>query len=361
MSILTIALKVPLGTEPLIGAPALIFTRWLPIGKANGISVAEDGMNLLLWFDLQSTWWAFEPSEEELKKRLNVPTHYVRVEVIVHEVNSDLANYIQHRDFKKLPDESEKTLQSEYEQLGLKILQIVISRINRLISYARTFKGQYWVSEYKLDSRRMYSYFQSFEAKGRINGSDEFSFQPGVGVFIHVIMSSEDPIKENEWTEVGKFVKGVQRTPLVLELLAGAEQLAGNNYARSALTEAVAALEVAILAFGRSQDNNLKLTSLVGPRLDLNRLSKQIEHMGLSGTIRYLLPLLFPEDVLPLDVLAGCQDAITERQNVIHNQKRNVKNVSRFIQSIRKCCKILDDYSENESHINVQDDIQPDA
>ena len=51
----------------------------------------------------------------------------------------------------------------------------------------------------------------------------------------------EKYITESEWNVVREFVAGSRRTPLVQELLAGAEQLAGNGYSRSALTEAVTA------------------------------------------------------------------------------------------------------------------------
>ena len=54
----------------------------------------------------------------------------------------------------------------------------------------------------------------------------------------------------------------------------------------------------------------------------MDRLDKQIEHMGLSGTVSYLLPLLLPDSVLAADVLSGCRDALTARQNIVHNGQR---------------------------------------
>ena len=57
MCTLTVDLKVPIESEPLISAPALTFTHWLPIGKAHGINVSDGDINLLLWFDLKATWW----------------------------------------------------------------------------------------------------------------------------------------------------------------------------------------------------------------------------------------------------------------------------------------------------------------
>jgi hypothetical protein len=344
---LTVELKVPIETEPLIGAPALTFSHWLPIGKSNGISVTEDGLKLLLWFDLQSTWWASQPTEEELKNHVNVLAHYVRAEIMVEGVGSDLAKYMQTRDFKRSPNESERATQNEYEQLGARILRVLLKRTNRIIAYARAIKGQYWLLEYGTDMGRLHSYFQTFEARGQIDSGKPFRFQPGVGDTLHIAMTPEDKfITESEWSEVSKFVTSEQRPPLVFELLAGAEQLAGNSYARSALTEAVTALEVAISDFGRLQSHNSKLSSLFGPRLGVDRLQKQIEHMGLSGTISYLLPLILPDAVLSAEILSGCRDAITARQNVVHNGQREVPGLHRYISSIKACCKILREYSD---------------
>lgn len=342
---LNVELKLPIETEPLVGAPALTFSHWLPVGKHNGISIAENEVNILLWFDVESTWWGSQPTEVEITKHVNVLAHYVRAEVTVHEVASELATYMQNRDFKRLPVESEKFIQDQYDKLGAKILEVLIRRFNRLITYAHSVKGQYWLLKYEFDIGRLHSRFQCFGARGRIDGGKFFRFIPGVGDKISISMPPENKyIEESEWATVSEFVRGEGRTPLVYELLAGSEQLAGNGYYRSALTEAVTALEVAISAFGRSQNNNRKLASIVGPRLGVDMLQKQIDHMGLSGTVRYLLPLLLPDEVLPAEILSGCRKAIDERQNVVHNGTRNVSNIDHFIASIRSCCKVLLDY-----------------
>ena len=157
----------------------------------------------------------------------------------------------------------------------------------------------------------------------------------------------EKYIAESEWDSVREFVTSETRTPLVGELLAGAERLAANGYGRSALTEAVTALEVAISDLGRSDDPNGKLGLVCGNRLGISNLRRQIEHLGLTGTVRYLLPLVFSEEVLPTDILAGCQDAIALRQNVVHNGQREVNEVKlrQLLSSIMKCCSILHEYS----------------
>jgi hypothetical protein len=348
MHTLVVDLKIPIETEPLIGAPAFTFTHWLPVGKGRGIKVVDDQLEILFWFDLKSAWWASQPSEEELKNHVNVLAHYVLAEVTVQNVDQHLANYMKSRDFRKLPGSADAVVQSEYAKLGRRILEILLNRVNRLITFARVVKGQYWLLDYSVDLNRIHGYFQSFEARGCIDGGKQFRFQPGTGDCISISMSPEDKyIRENEWNEVEKFVQGRSRPPMVLELLAGAQQLAGNGYVRSALTEAVTALEVAVSDFARSASCKEALASKVGPRMGVDRLQKQVEHMGLSGTIRYLLPLLLPDDELPANVLQGCRDAIDACQNVVHNGQRDVKNVEGLISSIETCCETLRSFCEN--------------
>ncbi|SMP49115.1 hypothetical protein SAMN06295888_10581 [Desulfonatronum zhilinae] len=338
-------MKIPIKAEPLIGTPNLTFSRWLPIGRDQGIQLEEDGIELLLWFDLQSTWWASQPQAEDLKNHVNVLAHYIWAEVTVRNIDNALAAHIRTFDYKRDLLPSEKALQKKYEDVGWRVLRIVVHRYNRLIEFARSIKNQFWLQPYEQDRNSMYSQFQHFEATASINQGKTFRFQPTNRMAINVIMRSEDEyIRKDEWGDVIAFVRNDHKAPLVNEVLATAEQLVGNGYDRSALMEAVAALEVAVAKFGRKHKKNPDLASKYGARLGVADLDKQIDHMGLSGTIRYLLPLLLPEEVLPEETLSGCRKAIEQRQNVVHNGQRSVSGVTKFIRSIRQCCKVLNEY-----------------
>lgn len=207
MNILTVQLKIPVKAEPLIGTPALTFSHWLPIGKENGIRVTDGDIELVLWFDLKSTWWASQPSEDELKNHLNVLAHYILANITVRGISDSLAEYMQGRNFKEFLNPEHALIQNEYEALGASILTVLLNRTNRLIGYARAVKGQYWLLDYSIDIDRLHSCFQAFKAEGQINAGDVFRFQPGVGDRLSITMTSEDRyIRENEWSEVAKFV-----------------------------------------------------------------------------------------------------------------------------------------------------------
>ena len=145
---LTVVLKIPFECEPPVGlVTALVFSHWLPIGRDQGIPIEEGDIRFALWFDEKTTWWASQPTAAELRNHVNVLARYINVDLEVANVPMSLLSYMQHRDFTRSPTESEEEVQAEYERLGKKILLDVLHRVNRLVAYARSQKGQYWITD----------------------------------------------------------------------------------------------------------------------------------------------------------------------------------------------------------------------
>src|SRR6266404_7683359 len=101
MADLFVHLEIPIPTEPLVGAPALTFARWLPIGYSQAINVERDGISLKLWFDITSTWWASQHKEEDLPAMMNVLAHRMFADAVVRDVSDDLLQYMAQRDFTR--------------------------------------------------------------------------------------------------------------------------------------------------------------------------------------------------------------------------------------------------------------------
>jgi hypothetical protein len=352
MPTLVVHLKIPFECDPPTRqVPSLTFSHWLPIGTEHAIRASQDEMTLALWFDEKCTWWASQPTAEELKNHVNVLAHYVNADITVNNVPKDLSLYMQGRDFTRLATETENGLQSAYDLLGRQIGAFTLSRVNRLIGYARARKGQYWITELEFDPRRIHSLFNHFEARGSIDEGPTFRFQPATSEHITITTDSESKyIVESEWPAFQAFVEGIGNPALVGELLAGAEHLWRIGHRRGALTEAVTALEVALYGFGRNPRTNLAFGQLLATRLATSSIAAQIKHLGLSASVGYLLPMILPETILPSDVLRGCQTAITLRQNVVHNGQRDVdEHATRSaVSSIRRCCEILESISADD-------------
>jgi hypothetical protein len=99
---------------------------------------------------------------------------------------------------------------------------------------------------------------------------------------------------------------------------------------------------------------------LFAKRLNVKSLSHQVEHLGLTGSISYLLPLILPEPILPQDVIQGCQLAIAERQNVVHNREgvRDVrpKILRTSLTAIRRMCHLLESLTAQAPQGNAADE-----
>jgi hypothetical protein len=247
---LLVHLEISIPTEPLVSAPALTFAHWLPMGDSQAITVGEDSITLKLWFDIPSIWWARQNKEEDLPHMANVLAHQVFADAIIHDVRDDLLQYMAQRDFTRCPTPDEQPLQQRYDEMAEQLLFLALRTLNRLLSYVRSKKGQYWLSEYPLDVGRMAAYYASFKAQARVENGPWFRFGPSNTSFMHIeLVPEERYVRRDEWDEIRAFVRSSARTPLARTLLAGAEVLAANGHRRGALTEAVTALEIALYAF----------------------------------------------------------------------------------------------------------------
>lgn len=344
MGELFIHLEIPIPTEPLVGASALTFARWLPIGDSQAINVERDGIALKLWFDITSTCGLSQDKEEDLPRMTNVLAHRMFADAVVHNVPEALLRYMADRDFTRAATPEEQSLQQRYDEVAELLLTLLLQTLNRLLSYVRTTKGQYWLGEYPIDIGQMSSYYVQFKAKARGERGPWFRFGPSSIISMTVEFPSEKrSVHQDEWDEIRAFVRGASRTPLVGTLLAGAEALAANGQRRSALTEAVTALEVALYTFARHPDAERAFAPRLAQRIN-GSLRHQIEHMGLTGSISFLLPVILSESQLPEQVIQGCQEAIAQRQNVVHQGQRDVQteNLRTSIAAIRSMCDLLE-------------------
>jgi hypothetical protein len=347
MDKLTINLKIPILVDSLIGAPALTFTRWLPLDIENGIVINENDFVIILWFDIEATRWASVVKKEELHKNVNVLAHYIFATIELKTTDKELLNYIKNKDYAHLSNKENKGIQQKYELFGVEVLKSTLERVNRLIAYARDIKGQYWIRKYIINLDQLSKFFTKFEAKAKINNGKWFRFSPAAtDKFVIEIETESKYISKDEWPNVIEFVRADKKVPAFGELLSSAEQLHGNGFFRSAITEACSALEVLINKFKESPSANDKLSMIYFNRLTDSNLKNQIDHLGITGTINYLLPLIIPESVLATDILKGCQLALQLRHNVLHNAQRNItKNETRMcINSIKKLNERLESY-----------------
>ncbi|MFN7916328.1 MAG: hypothetical protein U0Q55_13390 [Vicinamibacterales bacterium] len=348
---LKIRLTIPILTGPGVSAPGLTFARWLPLDPGDAIHIAEGDVTVRLAFQIESVWWANELPAKDIERTSNVLAHRLYAGVTVAGVTPELLEYVRRCDLQHQARPVDAELQAGYDRLAERVLAVTLGGVNRLIAYIRGQKGQYWLSEYEIDLGRCAEMFDRFEAEASFRDLQWFRFRPSNVTRIAVALGDPDRyIRSGEWQGIRQFVESCSnRPPLAGVLLAGAEELAAHGHSRSALTEAVAALEVALYAFARSPAAERAFGAVLAKRMGVASLYQQVEHLGLSASIRYLLPILLTEDVLPTAVLIDCRNAIDQRNTVVHQGQREVTapTLRASLSAIRAICGVLGNFSQS--------------
>lgn len=350
MPTLTISLKIPFETDPSkeFGSE-LVFNHWFPDGLEHGIHIIDGDLSIALWFD--SSCIPSDKTVDELRRYVHLGLRFVRVRVLLENIPEALLTYMQDPSLGETTTGAYNSLKAEYKQLANRVLASVIKRVNRLIAAARTIKGQHWLQEHTLDINRISNTCHSYECIGRIDNGKAFRFAPPSTDTIFILQEGEGQyVSQVDWLEIQNFVIGEGKTDLVRELLAGASRLADVEHYRASLTEAVTALEVAVSAFSRAPKADEAFGSHMAARLSVPSLAKQVSHLGLSGTVNYLLPTILSEEILPTPIITACQEAVRQRQTVVHNGQRDVDEgfAKRSIVAIKQLCDLLESMSPKE-------------
>jgi len=350
---------VPISDEPW-GGPLIIFNQWLPNGEKEGLLRVEQDLTARLWLDLKCVSSLHEIDEGYIANWMNVKVNKVYIDVIVANVPDGLATFIfDERDAPKpmhhgmQPDEDGYApLRNDYDALGFRVFDLTLTTVNRFIDYARNEKGQYWLEPLKIaDRRNIGSWNNRNRAMVKSDAFDWVRWCPSP-TLPHYLSSELGPneayIKCEDWSAAQKFVASEKRSDLVLELLANSERLFTDDRRRSAVIEAASALEVALLRFAKSAKLEELAPSEIYSRYDAPHLHQQIEHLGFSGSFRYLLPILFTEEVLSTELLHQCQQLIELRNSVVHAGQRDVgaSKARPLIRAARKTCETLLRYTE---------------
>ncbi|NTU74035.1 hypothetical protein HGB07_07820 [Candidatus Roizmanbacteria bacterium] len=346
MPTIQVSFKVPFECNPSVGTyqPILAFYRWLPIGREKGINIYQNDIFVCLWFDCDSIYPSLNIKFDDLKDEINVWVGYINIDIKVDNVSEDLIAYTKSFDYSRLPDESERDIHLSYTNLIERIVKSSISRVNRLIAFARSNKQQFWLTEYNIDTQNIISYFKDFNAICRVDSDPPFLIGPKI--YQRLSGTGYSPsryITEADWPECRDFVSSNSRTDFIGELLARAESFFYSGNRRSALIDLITAIELVLDKFGKEFKWEKNIGQVLSKRIETKNLCKLIDKLGISGSINYLLPILLPEEILPTKIIQSCRLAIQTRNSIIHHGQRDVDKHKLFIwiKHIREFCQIL--------------------
>ena len=117
----------------------------------------------------------------------------------------------------------------------------------------------------------------------------------------------------------------------------------------------MSALEVAVERFFRSPLPDKLSPPHLKDRINVQSLRAASQRLGLTVTVRTLLPLLISEDLVPTYVFQSCSEAISQRQNVTHSGRREVTGASGYIHWIRELCQLLHTMTETAIEEDMDD------
>ncbi|WP_250124929.1 hypothetical protein [Chroococcidiopsis sp. CCMEE 29] len=355
---LTIHHEITVSDEEWLG-PFITFNQWLPNEELEALIRERDNYIARLWIGRDCVASLEELEDNYISRWVNIRVRKVYVEVVVCNISEELAKFIyDERESSRGihhgmgPDNGDyEKLSNQYHDIGLKVLEFALTLYNRFIAFARNHKHQFWLSERLFDENLLHFSNVAFRAKVRSEDYEWVEWCPPATDLITIYSSGEETsISKDDWHKLQEFVSGNSRPKLVLELLANAQLLIQENRRRSAIIEAVSALEIAVSEFAKSPKIDSFFTQELLSRIETNNLKSQIDHLGFSGTVKYLLPILFPKEVLPTETIKNCQQAIERRNNVVHYGQRDISpaEICPLVASVRSACEILTKYTKAE-------------
>jgi hypothetical protein len=316
----------------------------------------RDSVSVKFYFDIHCIACNPEMLDEEKVRIRPMRIDQLKAVVRIMEVSDDFAEFL------LLPLEQQIFMQDfceKYTQYTEQIYDFMFGTLNRVLMFLRTLQGQFWVEELVLDERKdLQSFFPgsahiSELSAEIVDSSIAFSWNPLKKIFGISKSVGPDPreLKPEDWDEIWDFVQSSKRPNLVAELINGAFKLASLGQSRAALTEAVTGLESALFRFSENPKLSL-VDNFPLKRLSVSSLKKAVAHLGFTQSIRYLLPLLFNEELLSPELLQSCDKAITLRHDVVHKGQRSVKDIGEHLNAIAQMCQLLLNSTENTDSAN---------
>ena len=332
---LSVRLRVPIAAEPIVCVAGLQFRGWLP-GPSELIEV-EDG---------------------QAKITISVANSHLRDDASgnepVHELDIRLRATVSADDVRTLSDasaadarqSSSEPLSKALDALSDWVYRLVVRSVNTLINYARFAKGQYWLETYPASCANPSACLNKWMAEFRAGQDGEWLAWPRSSV-IHLTgvwhAGSSRPLSRADWTQAAMYVRGDVEVPFPMVLLAEAERLASRGESRTALTEAVAALEAALTLFVQTPAAEELFRGSLAGRIPAKRLARAVGHLGFRATLAFLLPVLIDESRLPTEVVLACLEAVDARGSVVHQSQRSVpfEKLRLYLVNVRRMAELL--------------------
>lgn len=307
MASLVVEYQVPLSDE-------IICKRWIPEGDSDAIDVDEDGVRVSVRASRAGI--THSPGIDAPLTSNNL--ELARLDVVSEvECGEELLAYCQSD-----PRDMDGDLCNAQVALGWRLLEAVVRVVNRLLWHINVQFGQHWVSEVvhldRLKDRPLADWCAYLKARTRTAGGGWIVWYPRDRGARMIRNEHCHALTQERWNIVREQVRRRSKPPLALELLGNARWFFAQGRFRPACIEAACAIELAIVGFARSPSPE----ALVRPG---ETLLSDVEHLGFSRFLKYLLPVVLAEGLLEARLLESASALVELRNNVIHNGQRTIQ------------------------------------
>ncbi len=342
---MTIRNNVPFKSYPVVSGDSLTFNSWFPLGKDHTIEFVEGDFLVRIWFDNTCSDIG-KRDNSYFTTASNVCAERIWVDIEIRNLSTKLTEFIQknvHNTIKDSPDLLQKSV-----EVGKQVFTICIKYLNRLIFYAKYVKGQYWMELFNSDTNYASDFFNEWESKASLDPGDSsswFRWDP-----IHVSYGEirftdiSTYIKSTEWDAIKDFLRKPSKVKFPLQLISNARLLTDLGYTRNAIVDIIIALETTFNEFIEYPNaEKLHMEYQVDRRVDIEKLNSSVGRIGFTNSINFLLPIILPEELADKELFDIVNKAITVRQNIVHNNQREVNSQECFklINGVEQLAKIL--------------------
>jgi hypothetical protein len=234
-------------------------------------------------------------------------------------------------------------------ELAKRLCEAVTVVTNKVVDFARHSLGQWWLQPLPI-FHDAGLFFRWFTVTYAIDGQHQGRLLPTSTVKLSVEGApGASFLRRADLATLRKFVASSTRSSGVREFLANARALAQKGDHRSAVVEAVSAMEVALHQFAKSDKAGRRWESKFRGRVTISKLSGHVEKLGLSKSVAYLLPLLFSARALPKEAIEQATAAIDARNSVAHHGQRSLSahTVQKHIAVMHQLCGLLEGFADD--------------
>jgi len=268
---------------------------------------------------------------DEIRKLGNIHCESLTMEIDVNDCDPEIIEALDANSPNKKTDD-----------FGLAISNLILDTQNRIIDYFRNIMKQASIDQVSMDQQ----YFQGFLNRCHtfwLNSKGKWQrLRPAIKLHQRIeIIVYKNAVDKNKWLELSDFVSNRRKSKMINILIANSIRYRSEKNGRMAVVEAVTALEAAI--------KHLLPTAIMNamevPNVTENELDNFIEKAGLRQTVSLLFKIL--QNVLGIseEDLEHLTKAIDTRNNIVHNQQREVpiKNAIKYVNTIKTVIEKLEE------------------